>query len=299
MQRIVSGLSVSKEPILNYFIDPKSKEYLFPILFNSEIEFHNSIKQSYDNKINEDSKKNIKICIIDSGILVNHPSFHDLILDTIDYTGEGIEDLNGHGSMIAYLWLVRNPLLPDSLLGIKFLIAKVLDRNISGNEDNLINAINWAVSKGADIINISAGINRQLWFYNSCKGNCKLCKTAEAAAEKVFAFFAAAGNNSKTVCPARSGVYNKKSKVISVGASDPKSGNKKEWSGEGTIYSPGEIRFYSIKHGIPNINKLSLFEKMGQELWEQKKYEEAIKYYLLIENGLIDSKMEEEKIILT
>ncbi|MBK8041733.1 MAG: S8/S53 family peptidase [Haliscomenobacter sp.] len=136
-----------------------------------------------------------------------------------------------------------------------------------------MSAINWAVDKEAHIINVSAGFDRQFWFYNPCKGTCRICKAAEKAAGKVFAFYASAGNNGRTVCPARSGVYNPDSKVIAVGSSNAATGEKEKWSGIGNIYSPGTINFQSIKKTRSNESRLALIEKMMFSVWENKEYE--------------------------
>ncbi|MBS9770190.1 MAG: S8 family serine peptidase [Trichodesmium erythraeum GBRTRLIN201] len=177
-------------------------------------------------------------------------------------------------------------------------IAKVLNKKIEGDEESLIRAIEWAVDKRVDIINISAGIDRRIFLYNPCKGNCNLCMKGMWAAEKVPLFLASAGNTKDTICPARSGVKNSSSKVIAVGAENRKTNKRHKWSAKGTRYSVGEFSFQILDNKDDIKERLAHFEEMGIRLWEEKKYEEAIPYIEFLLECSIQNRMDEEYVYL-
>src|ERR1039457_6912951 len=74
------------------------------------------------------------IASFDSGVLPDHPGLQHRVYRMIDYTGEGPEDENGHGTICAILSLMSQP-YRMSLLSIK--IAR---RDGTGNRDDLLRA---------------------------------------------------------------------------------------------------------------------------------------------------------------
>ena len=101
----------------------------------------------------------VKIAVLDTGIDTNHPAFKGAILNTQDFTGEGIEDRNGHGTHCAGIIAAR--LAEQRFEGLapkaKLLIGKVLDREGRGEVASIASGINWAVQNQVDIISISFG----------------------------------------------------------------------------------------------------------------------------------------------
>ena len=107
--------------------------------------------------------KGMVCAVIDSGCEFNHPSLKDKILDGRNFTQEGspndFSDLNGHGTHVAGL-ISSDPYLsfaggiaPDA----KLLICKALGEDGSGGFAAIINAINYAIDKKVDVINMSLG----------------------------------------------------------------------------------------------------------------------------------------------
>ncbi|MEM2830266.1 MAG: S8 family serine peptidase [Candidatus Jordarchaeales archaeon] len=101
----------------------------------------------------------IKVAVLDTGI-----NTHEALPATkIIYSkslvpGEGIEDLNGHGTHVAgiiagYCEGKYVGVAPGALL----LNIKILNKNGEGKLSDLVNGINEAVSQGANVISISAG----------------------------------------------------------------------------------------------------------------------------------------------
>lgn len=101
----------------------------------------------------------IKVAVLDTGVDRDHPDLQSAIVGMEDFTGDGIEDVNGHGTHCAGIIAARYNgvgfvgAAPQSEL----LIAKVLGNDGSGSYSWISDGINWAVDEGADIISMSLG----------------------------------------------------------------------------------------------------------------------------------------------
>ena len=116
-------------------------------------------KASVDALINDGVKlPEIKVAVIDTGANANHDLLKGRILpssksfinsDTSDYS-----DQNGHGTHVAGIIAQNTP------SNVKILVLQALDQNKKGDAENIAQAINYAVSQGADIINLSLGMSK-------------------------------------------------------------------------------------------------------------------------------------------
>ena len=169
----------------------------------------------------------IKVGIIDSGMILNHPQIAGYIKESKDFTGEGIEDVLGHGTAVALqlLYGVKQDNPPIALINAKVVNAK---GNIS--EENVIKAIDWVASSGAKTVNLSLGFSGTLQEHH------RLCETISGHKDTLFT--AAAGNDGPNVLsfPAACESEN----LISVGAVK-KNGTPQDYSGKGEIYAPDEV----------------------------------------------------------
>ena len=264
--------------MLHQLIDEASGNYLFPIVTNRTDDLLRSI-DLIDAATGEGkpdaARPPLRICILDSGIIRQHPLFSGRIVGSHDFTGAGIEDLNGHGSMIAYLFLVNYA----HLFRVEFVIGKVLDERKAGDEATLIEAINWAREQRPDVLNLSLGIDRTFLGLNFCRGGCKLCRAAKRAAEEIRVVLAAAGNYGNTTCPARSGLLDKHSKVVAIGALNTATNAPESWSGKGNRYHPSDYRLLYHPELPRQTERLAVVEREARTLLQQKKYREAAKLF--------------------
>ena len=146
----------------------------------------------------------IKVAVIDTGI-VHHPDLEGMIIAEKDFTGEGTEDLNGHGTFVAGIVAKVAP-------GVSLMNVKALGKDATGVGSDGIAAIEWSVDNGADIIVCSFGAE------GPCDGECPLCEAAGSAVNHGVVVVAAVGNDGplrkRIDCPGNA------HSVITVGASD-------------------------------------------------------------------------------
>ena len=101
----------------------------------------------------------VKVAILDTGAATMHPDLKDRIIATKDFTGDGIEDANGHGTHCA--GIVAASQNGVGVVGVapqaQLLIGKVLNDSGYGTLEWIAKGMEWAVEAGADIVSMSLG----------------------------------------------------------------------------------------------------------------------------------------------
>ncbi|MDD2731740.1 MAG: S8 family serine peptidase [Candidatus Pacebacteria bacterium] len=180
----------------------------------------------------------VKVCVVDSGIDYNNPVFRDKIIGQIDTANNDSNafDDNGHGTAVAGTIASNDTLYKGVAPGVSLLIAKSQDEKGQGSDSSIISALDWCVSKGADVINLSLCTKR---LYNStCDDNPLSIASNFITSNYGIVVVAAAGNSGVEGM----GAPGCASEVISVGATN-KSGYVAWWSSEGSevdILAPGD-----------------------------------------------------------
>nr|WP_307433390.1 S8 family serine peptidase [Pseudarthrobacter defluvii] len=158
----------------------------------------------------------IKVAVLDSGVASDNPDIAPKVVARANFSGSATkagdpvaEDYYGHGTHVAgnVAATVNNTVgVAGVCPGCTILAGKVLDDNGVGSSSALANGINWAVSNGAKVINMSLGV--------------RASRTLETAVNNAWnkgvVLVAAAGNggNQTKIYP---GAY---THVIAVGATD-------------------------------------------------------------------------------
>lgn len=105
--------------------------------------------------------KGVTVAVLDTGIDLTHPAFVGVNIVSENFTTDSDLDEDGHGTHCAGTIFGKDV---DGLrIGIareisKALIGKVLGKD-GGSSDQIIQAIQWAVNEGADVISMSIGID--------------------------------------------------------------------------------------------------------------------------------------------
>jgi thermitase len=110
-------------------------------------------------------EKETIIAIIDTGVDIDHPDIKNKIKSLgKDFVNDDdiATDDHGHGTHVAGI-AAADTNNSEGIAGVawncKVLPVKVIDQNGSGYEDDLINGIKWAADNGADVINLSLGLD--------------------------------------------------------------------------------------------------------------------------------------------
>ncbi len=151
----------------------------------------------------------VTVSVVDSGMNTADPSLGYFVKSEKDFTGEGLFDSIGHGTIIAKI--IKATALESNLLN-----AKVVDMSGQADEIDIMAALEWSFNKKANIINVSLGIPRE------CKGDCPLCMLTNKIVENGSIIVAAAGNSgpkmNSITCPGNA------KKALTIGSIDE--GNK-------------------------------------------------------------------------
>jgi thermitase len=154
----------------------------------------------------------IKVAVLDSGVANDNPDINPKVVARANFTnGETGDDNYGHGTHVAGIVAAtanNTQGVAGTCPGCTILDGKVLNDSGIGSSSGLADGINWAVSNGAKVINMSLGV--------------RASRTLEAAVNNAWnqgvVLVAAAGNggNQTKIYP---GAY---PNVIAVGATDNK-----------------------------------------------------------------------------
>jgi len=137
----------------------------------------------------------IKVAIIDTGVDFNHPDLYGWgpdgkVVGGYNFIQEGEPplDTNGHGTQVAGV-IAADGHLVGVAPKAKILAYKVSENGEAVSSDLIIKAIDNAIEDGADIINISLGVNQT---------NEKIDNAVNKALEKEIFVVTAAGNDGPT-----------------------------------------------------------------------------------------------------
>jgi tetratricopeptide (TPR) repeat protein len=189
----------------------------------------------------------VRLGLIDSGVIPEHPQLHNLVVSMKDFTGSDPIDRVGHGTITAIQLAqpfgrelaAQGKLDPESAARLSdssaLVSAKVTGPNGRIELEHVIEAVHWMATQQVSAVNMS------LAFVGKRERYAKLCDAIAQYADHGITFAVAAGNFGPNVAcyPAACGVRN----VLSVGAVM----DGKPWaqSGKGHICSEGSVRIAS------------------------------------------------------
>ena len=103
----------------------------------------------------------IKVAVLDSGVATDNPDINPKVVLRANFSGAATnEDNYGHGTHVAGIVAAAHNTsgVAGVCPGCTILAGKVLNDSGVGSTSGLANGINWAVSNGAKVINMSIGV---------------------------------------------------------------------------------------------------------------------------------------------
>ncbi len=132
--------------------------------------------------------KGVDVAILDTGIHDEHPALE--VLKEVDFTGEGTDDLHGHGTHVAGIIASKDLTYRGVAFNANLFNVKVLNKNGIGYASDVIKGIEWAVENGAEILSMSFGAEVE-----PCDGTDAISRAVDNAVKKGVVAVVAAGNN--------------------------------------------------------------------------------------------------------
>ena len=101
----------------------------------------------------------VVLCVVDSGIDPEHPDLQNMNLegwhDAIGESDSPYDD-EGHGTAMAGI-IVAQDGLTGNAPGVSLLVAKAIDDQGVGNDEQIAESVDWCVASQADVISLSLG----------------------------------------------------------------------------------------------------------------------------------------------
>ncbi|MER5631480.1 S8 family peptidase [Streptomyces nitrosporeus] len=135
----------------------------------------------------------VKIAVVDTGIDATHPDLAGRVVAERNFSGApDARDRAGHGTHVASVAAgsgAKDARFKGVAPGAQLISAKVLDDHGVGDDSSILAGVDWAVSQGADIVNMSLGSPDTLGI------DPLEAQVNQVSAEKGVLFAVAAGNS--------------------------------------------------------------------------------------------------------
>ena len=153
----------------------------------------------YQNMINVPSDlsgKGVNVCIVDTGLELNHPDLEGFDVagwvDIVQGKSNPYDD-NGHGTNMAGI-LIADGWINGIAKDVNLYVSKALLANGSGYEEDVVSGIDWCINQNVNIISLSLGGGQDLFPLLGGSGRTIEDSVNDATARGIFVV-AAAGND--------------------------------------------------------------------------------------------------------
>jgi serine protease AprX len=139
----------------------------------------------YENNI---TGKDVQVAVFDTGIDDNAVELN--VVKDVDFTEEGTDDLNGHGTHVAGILNSNKDTLKGVAPDAELYDIKVLNQDGEGFASDILSGIEWAIDNNVDVISMSLGAEVEV-----CDGTDAISRMVDEAVEEGIVVVVAAGNN--------------------------------------------------------------------------------------------------------
>lgn len=119
-------------------------------------------KSGFEKAWNSTRGRGTKVALVDSGVYKGHVDLRRKVVAQWDFRNDNrtVEDLNGHGTHVAGIMAARagnGRGVVGGCPGCRLIVAKALDKNLVGYDDDVVEGILWSARQNAKVINLSLG----------------------------------------------------------------------------------------------------------------------------------------------
>jgi serine protease AprX len=163
----------------------------------------------------------ITVAVVDSGIDDTHPALFGRVKDSYDATGAGLVG-GHHGTHVAGIIASNDPVYGGVAPGAELINVQVLDVGGFGQPSWVIDGLQEAFLRGADVVNLSLGWSEIFhgWLCNDA--DCILCQAIDSIVRLGVVAVVAAGNEGASAVPPQHNIRHPGAArgAITVGSTD-------------------------------------------------------------------------------
>ena len=187
--KIIDGIAVNVPARVVDKLAKKNFVKLVELDYEVKLVLDTSTKQINANKAWElgITGKDIDVAVLDTGIF-KHSALS--IAKEIDFTGEGVSDLHGHGTHVAGIIASRDAVYKGVANESNLFNVKVLNKYGSGYSSDIIKGLEWSADNGAEIVSLSLGAR-----ITPCDGSDAMSQAVDNIVSKGVVVIVAAGNS--------------------------------------------------------------------------------------------------------
>jgi serine protease AprX len=166
--------------------------------------------------------RGVRVAVLDSGVDADHPALSGKVVDQVSTAAEPVSIPGAHGTHVAGTIASNDPVFRGVAFQASLINIKVLTAAGFGQPQFVIDGLEQAVRRNADVANLSLGWSEIFHGWVCNDADCILCQAADNAVRLGVTVVVAAGNEGSAAGPGQSNIRHPGAarRVITVGAVD-------------------------------------------------------------------------------
>ena len=168
------------------------------------------------------SGRGVRVAVLDSGVDSTHPALAGRVVDEVDMTGESVAVPGDHGTHVAGTIASNDAVFRGVAFNADIINIKVLTSAGFGEPQFVIDGLEQAVRRNADVANLSLGWSEPFHNWVCNDADCILCVAADNSMRLGVTVVVAAGNEGTAAGPGQFNIRHPGAarRVVTVGAVD-------------------------------------------------------------------------------
>jgi serine protease AprX len=205
----------------------------------------------------------VRVAVLDSGVDANHPALAGRVVEEFDHANEPVNIPGDHGTHVAGTIASTDAVFRGIAFEADLINIKVLTAAGFGQPQNVIDGLERAVRRNAQVANLSLGWGEIIHGWVCDDANCILCVAADNAVRLGVAVVVAAGNEGPPAGPGppftvrHPGAARRVITVASVDKAKQLAGDSSRGPGSGRLSPTSPIRITKPDLAGPGVNIVS------------------------------------------